>query len=389
MACQLWRRISSFLFLVPFLFHGCGPSILKIPARGSLVGQSIETTVDSEIARYYLENYLTNHETRPAFDARIDEISQSQAQIHLDRDALNDISQAFSVDFAALFLANRLWQDEHNRAVQTQFYKNVKDRKATLASGGSQAREEFSDYLILLVPGWDYAENGHKTGADLAKPRELMNELGLESHLVEIPPTGSVEENAAYLSEQVLRHSTGRKQIILAGASSAGPAIHLALGELLLPDQLQQVVAWMNLGGILQGSPLIDYLQKWPRSWLFEAVRRFKGWDKQEILSMSAANCRARFKRLTIPDHILVINYLGLSLSGGLSKYSRDKYPILSEQGPNDGLTLLADIIAPRSITIVAPGSDHFFNEDPDINIKTVALAQTTIQLVQQQRQGP
>jgi polyferredoxin len=41
---------------------------------------------------------------------------------------------------------------------------------------------------------------------------------------------------------------------------------------------------------------------------------------------------------------------------------------------PNDGLTLLRDVIAPNSLTIIALGSDHFFAEDPKINAKTIAL---------------
>ena len=35
---------------------------------------------------------------------------------------------------------------------------------------------------------------------------------------------------------------------------------------------------------------------------------------------------------------------------------------------------MLADAIAPDSLTIVALGSDHFFAEDREINDKTVAL---------------
>jgi len=63
------------------------------------------------------------------------------------------------------------------------------------------------------------------------------------------------------------------------------------------------------------------------------------------------------------PD-ILVVNYLGVPLSGQLSQHSRDKYPLLRSSGPTDGLTLLADVLAPSSLTIVALGSDHFFAED-------------------------
>lgn len=47
---------------------------------------------------------------------------------------------------------------------------------------------------------------------------------------------------------------------------------------------------------------------------------------------------------------------------------------MLRPYGPNDGLALLTDEIAPGSLTVVALGNDHFFAEDADIDRKTAAL---------------
>ncbi|MCU7891411.1 MAG: hypothetical protein KZQ78_07280 [Candidatus Thiodiazotropha sp. (ex Ustalcina ferruginea)] len=106
----------------------------------------------------------------------------------------------------------------------------------------------------------------------------------------------------------------------------------------------------------------------------------YKEWDREKILSMSANRSRKRFEGLDgLNEDILIINYMGLSLSGQLSNYAKDNYLLLKEQGPNDGLTLLSDIIAPNSLTIVAIGSDHFFAEDPRINDKTIALMKVVI----------
>ena len=69
-----------------------------------------------------------------------------------------------------------------------------------------------------------------------------------------------------------------------------------------------------------------------------------------------------------------MINYVGVPLSGQLSRFSRDKYPLLARLGPNDGLTLLPDVLVPGGLSYVAFGSDHFFAEDPQINARTVAL---------------
>jgi hypothetical protein len=52
----------------------------------------------------------------------------------------------------------------------------------------------------------------------------------------------------------------------------------------------------------------------------------------------------------------------------------RSRYNYLRKFGPNDGSTLLADDLMPGGITIVEPGFDHFYR-DPDINLKSLALA--------------
>lgn len=360
--------------------NSCGHSIPKISAEGEIVGQPISTTLDSDVAKYYLENYLQDKKTNPELDGRIDRVYERSPEPIPTREYLKTISDSFSVDFAALFLAQRLWEIETNREVQTLFLKNLAERKAAIENGEVQPTSKTHDFIVLFVPGWAYKKRGHFTGADMAVPRKLMTELGLENHLVEINPIGTVEENAEFLREEIIRYNAFKRPLLVVGPSSAGPVIHLAFSEGTEPKDLQFVKAWLNLGGVLQGSPLVEHIRKWPRSWYVSIVLKLRGWSKESINSMSSEQGRKRFQRLTLPKHILVFNYLGLSLSGELSKYSKDKYPILKVGGPNDGLTLLTDMLAPGSITIVAPKSDHFFNEDPDINDKTVALAQTIIQ---------
>lgn len=347
----------------------------RFPVESKFLGETLSTTVDSEVARYYLENYLQGSRLNPDLDTRIGELYNQQKEAIPTREELKKISERFSVDFAALFLADRLWADENNRKIQNLFNRLLKDKRSI----PNLLEICSSSYMILFVPGWDYVENGHLTGADFAEPRKLVTGLGIENYLVEIPTTGSVEDNADYLTKELMARSKSGKNIILVGASSAGPAIHLCLGEMLDRHGFNGVKAWVNLGGILQGSPLIDHYQEWPQRWLFNTAIWYQGWDKKKILSMSVKQSRDRFVRLNINKNMVVINYMGLPLSGQLSKYSKDKYPLLASKGPNDGLTLLRDVIAPNSLTIIALGNDHFFAEDPKIDDKTIALTMLVI----------
>jgi len=364
-------RLSLACALTCLVLGACS-SIPRIPATGEFVGQSVATTVDAEVARYYLESYSQGRHENREMDEKISALYRSLGNSLPSREELKAISVAFSVDFAALFFADRLLSNACNKTLNRLFARY-------LENDARVDRNISASYQILFVPGWDYVSNGGLTGADFAKPRELATRAGFENHLVKLPPTGSVEAGARVLAAEIARHRRSGKAILLAGTSSAGPAIHLALGELLDQQELSSVKVWLNLGGILGGTPLVDYFEGQPQRMLLDFYAWAKGWDRQAIPSMGTVASRARFSRLQLNSDIVVINYVGIPLSGQLSQYSGTGYRMLRSDGPNDGLVLLTDVIAPGSLTVVALGSDHFFAEDPEIDRKTVALMKLVV----------
>ena len=62
------------LLLSLALVAGCAIFQSGLPVRGTVGGQVLETRVDSEIARYYLSNYLAGIRGDSLLDARIDGI---------------------------------------------------------------------------------------------------------------------------------------------------------------------------------------------------------------------------------------------------------------------------------------------------------------------------
>lgn len=370
-------RIVLFV-LVLLLQHGCA-SYPRFPVVAELMEESIETTVDSSAAQYYLNHYLQGERLDAELDDAIDAVYRDYPEALPSRVQLRDISRLFSNDFAALFLADRLWRDQSNRRVQKTFHRYMALPDEELM----RPPKVLDDYLVLLVPGWNYENNGHITGSDFAAPRRLIDRLGINNELVPVPSNGSVMQSADMIAEAILRHSQDGRKIVVVGASAAGPSIHYTLGKLLDHRQLESVVAWINLGGILHGSPLIDHFQRWPQKLVLNIALLLMGWDNDEIMTMSAAQSRQRVRQLNLPQDLLVINYLGLSLTGSLSSLSDYKYPIIADEGPNDGLTPLVDIIAPGSMTLVATGSDHYFGEDPEINRKTIAIFKTVLEMIE------
>lgn len=371
------------LSLLLLLQYGCA-SYSKYPVDAALLDEEIRTTVDSAEAQYYLNYYLQGKRNNAELDRRIDAVYQGYSPGLPEREDLKQIAAQFSNDFAALYPADRLRQDQQNREVQGIFHQYLSMPEQELYEPPVLTE----DYVILLVPGWNYTNNGRITGSDFAAPRRLLDRLGIENHLLLVPPNGSVMQSARVIADAVVERRASGQRVIVVGASAAGPAIHYTLGKLFDHDQLEHVVAWVNLGGILQGSPLIDYFQPWPQKLMLNIALVFYGWDNDEIISMSAMQSRARIKSLNLPTHIVVINYLGLSLTGSLSSLSIYKYPLIADQGPNDGLTPLVDIIAPNSLTLVATGSDHYFGEDPQISLKTIAMVKTVLDLLQRHDRG-
>lgn len=92
-----------------------------LPVRGKVGMQSIETRVDSEAARYYVEDYLTAKGSDEALDDRIDRVYQRANRGLPERGELKRLSDEFSVDFAALYLADQITNVSGNRRFRIAF----------------------------------------------------------------------------------------------------------------------------------------------------------------------------------------------------------------------------------------------------------------------------
>jgi hypothetical protein len=375
------RPLSLLIFLAfsGFLLGGRS-SMPRIPVAGELAGQRINTTVDSELARYYLEHYLQNDRTNPRLDSLLDQIPQNPDSVSPpSREFLKHLANAYSTDFAALYLARQLLENQANQPMQQAFQAEFAQLKNTIDSSTFRQPPQPPSYVFLFVPGWVYKSHP-ETGADLAKPREVITQIGLENYLIPIGESGTIEKNANFIAQEIVRQNRLGKKIILVSASSGSASVAYALGNLLSVGEAQKVSAWLNIGGLLQGSPLADAAVRGPKRWLTKLITFAEGWDFASIESMTTHRSRARFNRLRIPPSILVINYVGIPLSGDVTKLAKEGYEDLCREGPNDGLALIADEIFPGGVTIVELGLDHYF-QDREIDLKTAALAKTIMKL--------
>jgi len=341
-----------------------------LPARGSVGGQTIETRVDSEVARYYLASYLAGKRDNTAFDERIDRVYESAQGRLPDRRELKRLSDDISVDFAALHLADRIAHTPANLRFRNAFDRAYAHTRKALTEGSLRLPNTAASYEVVFVPGYLY-ERHPETGADFAAPREALRRVGLASDFVETDEDGAIEANASLVVGAIhARRQTGRRLIVVS-ASKSGPEVALALTR-LGPKGTGHVAAWFNIVGVLQGSPLADARLRQ----LLED--RIGDVDIAGVESLTTGRSRQRYHAFRIPEPVLVVNYIGIPFTGSVSSLAHEGFLQLREHGPNDGLSLLSDLIVPGGLTLAELGSDHFLLGG-QIDFTTVALAVTVI----------
>jgi hypothetical protein len=356
-------------------------SCAGLPVRGVVGGQTFETRVDSEAARYYLADYLAGKHSDAALDERIDRVYQSSNGHLPDRDDLKRLSDDFSVDFAALYFADQIARVPVNRRFRSDFERAYEYTRKAFPEGRVKLS---SDYEVIVVPTFLYTRI-FATGADMAAPRAALQKAGLTCHFVETDDDGPVEANADLVAAAIRARSQSGRRLIILSASKSGPEVALALTK-LGPAETRHVAVWINAVGALQGTPLADER-------LFPELKYLVGGlDDAGMDSMTTARSRQRFDSFRIPEHVMVVNYFGVPVTGSVSFFVRRSYFPLRKYGPNDGNVLLPDMIFPGGVTLVELGADHFMRNKP-LDIATVALAITVIDWLESPKgeaiQGP
>ncbi|HEY7167947.1 MAG TPA: hypothetical protein VIB79_25545 [Candidatus Binatia bacterium] len=342
-----------------------------IPVRGMIAGQTIDSRVDSEVARYYLANYLTGNRSDPVLDARIDQVYKNINGNIPGRSELKEVSDEFSPDFAALLLADEISRMPINRRFRAVFDAANSYTRKNLHQNRVQLPPAADQYDIMIVPTYLY-NRANFSGADLAAPREALQKVGFRCYFIETADDGPIESNAEIVMAAIRARAQSGRRLIIISASKSGPEVALALTR-LGASETAHVAAWINAVGALQGTPLID-------DNVLPELEFFVGKvDPAGVASMSAARSRQRFESFRVPEHILIVNFFGIPVSGTVSFRARRGFYPMQKHGPNDGMILLADEIFPGGITLAEVGSDHFLM-DQHLDVTAVALAISVVQ---------
>ncbi len=345
---------------IAFATWGARRCSASLHAIGTVGVARVDTTVDSAEARYLIEEYFAGRRRQPRVDRRIDALRSSNLTTTKNAAV---VAQRFSTDVSALLVAAQLM--EENKAVQAIYERHLVSPSLPLA-------ERARGMTVLFVPGWLYLRHP-ETGASLEREITTLRRAGVDARRIGTDENGSVEENARVIAAAI--HDARAERLLLVSASKGGPEVMLALDSLLDPKDLPRIAAWVNVGGILGGTPLADQSLTVPRRWLtgILLLRHCEG-----VASMTSVNASRRRKR--VPTNIVVINFIAVPLSGDVTARARDGYCALRPYGPNDGLTLITEAIVPGAATITSLGSDHFFQKIPPEK-RAIALLETVLDL--------
>jgi hypothetical protein len=366
------RSLRALAWLITLVATSACAPLARFDAAGALAGTQVSTRVDSREAVYYLEEFLPGQASGSEMAARVDAALSEHGRAPTDREQLEALADTLSPDVATLHLVASLYDEPENRRLQDDFQRFVGALTSSPQSEIIATLAPYTRYRVVFIPGYAYRSNP-ANGADFSRQRTLLRELGFEPTLVETEELGLVDVNTEIVATAIRAEAAEHDNLILVSASKGGAEVAAALSELGDERAIDNVKAWISVGGLLRGSPYADRYLRGIKRWFANFMLRRRGQPPGILEDLSTVVRRPAFDALTLPSSVLMLHYVGAPLSGQIPDETRGRYRLLRRLGPNDGLTLLADELTEKGLVVTEVGLDHYFRAD-DIDLRTVAL---------------
>jgi len=275
----------------------------------------------------------------------------------LSFEQLRDLSMRDGVDAATTVLYRAVLKSPRNAV----FIERVRALGREAASCSPP-----SGVTLAIVPGAFYRENP-RSGADGRIVREQAERLGWVTESIPIASLGSLDENARIIRDWLAERRESR--IVLVSLSKGGSDVKMALSLPGAETAFERVHGWLNLCGILDGTPMADWLLS---SNLIAVLNRLyyrlRGQPLDFLDGLRRAPGRPLSVRIRLPDHIRMINVVGFPLRHHMSNgLGRRCHRRLTPYGPNDGCLILADVCALPGHIYPIWGADHYLRSGEDM----------------------
>jgi hypothetical protein len=211
---------------------------------------------------------------------------------------------------------------------------------------------------LAIAPGAFYREYPH-TGADGRILIEQAQKLAAPTCVIPTGSTGTLAGNARQIVDWLTRRP-GDETIILASVCKGGSDIKLALAR--SPESFRNVAAWISVCGVLDGSPMVNWLRAYRLRCLFYRLLFFvRRLDFRVIADLAHGAGTPLDFELTLPSNLTTVHVIGFPLVEHLTnRLARTCHRRIAALGPNDGAIVLADACAVPGLIYPAWGSDHY-----------------------------
>ncbi len=270
-------------------------------------------------------------------------------------EALKPIQEKWGVDGAAMALCIYLEQRH------ADFIAAVDSEDVAPWSGTA-------GMLVLVVPGLYYRERP-ELGGDGELALQVAKACGFEAHRVTTDSLGTVRDNARILAHELT--ACGDRPVVVVSQSIGALHVRQVLAE-LGPSDPAPFQAWLNIGGTPFGAHAIARM-------LGTSTRRLAGRILAKVQGLPFEAVEE-----SMPSHALwqrpfpeirksrLVTLLPIPMESQVQKPLQARFAELKDQGPSDGMVLLAQSLPPGEIYPLW-GCDHL--------LRTAAAGETLYRL--------
>jgi hypothetical protein len=350
------------VFLVSIITTNICAAQKDLQVEGTLFGRPFLTQVDHKLAA----TMLTNRQ-----DSSVVNLFDHYRNTELCDELLKDITKNYSLHVASLFLVERLYKQERNKLLQDYYLSTI---DTLFIQDADQQLSFLKDFYIVFVPAFNYESNA----GNFWEQRVLLDSAKISNEIIKTQQWGLVEENAELIANKLQEISKLHRNIIVISVSKGSLETALALEKISNLDVLRSLKAWINVSGILNGSPAADYWsipkkKVWLKCGLFFAGKR-KVPLTQLLNDLSYKQRKQNEKSWAIPKSIYTISFITAKLS---EKKDRSLLVI-----PGDGYSPFLDEIVKDGDVVVEMNADHTF-KGVNLNIRMAALLHYIVNNIQ------
>jgi hypothetical protein len=282
---------------------------------------------------------------------------------YLDQAAVALLTSERGIDYTTAVLYDRLIRSRTHGPVIAQI-ERLRHEPAQAPS--------LAGMTCAVAPGAFYREFPH-TGADGRILRDAAEQFGCRTTVIPTASTGALESNATAILDWLRANTT--RPVILASVSKGGSDVKAALARPGAAEAFQHVVAWVSVCGILDGSPMVNWLlHRRVRLAFYRFLFRWRGYNFDVIRDLRYGPGAPLNGALRLPRRLEPIHVIGFPLSQHMTnRLTCTLRQRIAALGPNDGSILLADACRWPGVVLPVWGADHYLR--PSWELRTLARA--------------